>query len=654
MKKTQTYVPMRLPTNREWNRLIEVTGGDDSVIHWENMASWVYNNELGPNRPERTLRGYSSACRCHFRLASSQDGVYGFRPAIDITDADTLLSGLKDGDSAIIGTLFMNEQPVRVPKNPIDTGDIQKYTPGAALEMRSALDNPDYQVVGIRVGNAIIADRNLLSMISYKDIEDGIGKGTRAKDTVPPQESKIMKEIQPDSPMRIPVDNEWDRLVDVTGGSTHVIHWEKMLSWVNKVCATNPTYRARCGYSSNRNCGYGSASYRDAYLGFRPAIDIAGADTLLSGLKDGDSAIIGTLFMNGQPVRVPKNPIDTGDIQKYAPGAALEMRPALDDPSYQVVGIRVGNAVIADRNLLSMISYKDIEDGIGKGTRTKDTMPPQESKIMKEIQPDSPMRIPVDDEWDQLVKVTGGGDSIIHWVGIRSWVSGTSIKYRLPKSPRATRGGESAQFCKACPQEDQYVNVGFRPAFDLKDNKLRTAIKNGEPVIMGTLYMNDQPVKVPECPDLQGDIQEYVSCATLEMRPALDDPSYQVVGIRVGGTVIADRNMLKMISYEDIERGIIGPKKDVSGCVKRAIVSYTNLPGIGYKIEAEGKRSEFYYLMQQKGALENILRLVDEGYSIQFDGCTLTSIYRNVRSVQINVVDELASLTAKLRGAIGD
>ncbi len=175
MKKTQTYAPMRIPTDDEWDRLVEITGGNTYIIHWRWMASWVYAHEIKTNRQEdRANRGYSSALCWDYDLASCREVAVGFRPTIDIPGADTLLSGLKDGDTAIIGTLYMNGQPIKVPEYPNAFGDIQKYAPGATLEMHPALDDPDYQVVGIRVDNAIIADRNILSMISYEDIEAGV------------------------------------------------------------------------------------------------------------------------------------------------------------------------------------------------------------------------------------------------------------------------------------------------------------------------------------------------------------------------------------------------------------------------------------------------------------------------------------------------
>ncbi len=169
-----------------------------------------------------------------------------------------------------------------------------------------------------------------------------------------------MRKIRVRSPMRIPTDKEWDRLVEVTGGDDSVMHWSGMTSWVNKVDLRNLALRAYRGYFSARLRLNSTTSIRFPYLGFRPAIDIT-ADTRF---KDGATVIMGTLFMDGQPVRVPQHPFSDGDVQKYIPGTALEMHPALDDPDYQVVGIRVGNAIIADRNLLCMISYEDIEAGV--------------------------------------------------------------------------------------------------------------------------------------------------------------------------------------------------------------------------------------------------------------------------------------------------
>ncbi len=68
--------------------------------------------------------------------------------------------------------------------------------------------------------------------------------------------------------------------------------------------------------------------------------------------------------MDSKPVKVPQSPTRNGDIPDYIPGAKLEMREALDDPSYQVQAIKAGDVLIADRVLLKNISWDDIAETI--------------------------------------------------------------------------------------------------------------------------------------------------------------------------------------------------------------------------------------------------------------------------------------------------
>lgn len=167
--------------------------------------------------------------------------------------------------------------------------------------------------------------------------------------------------------MRIITDTEWNRLVDLTGGNNAKMHWEKMFSWVND--SKNrynmmALYRAVRGYYPARYWSSSTATNRDVAVGFRPAIEGLDPDILTSDIKDGDSMVIGTLYMGGTPVKIPTNPTYGGDIQAYIPGTHLRMEAPLDDPAYQVTGIRDGDKVYVDRTLLNMISYEDIEPAI--------------------------------------------------------------------------------------------------------------------------------------------------------------------------------------------------------------------------------------------------------------------------------------------------
>ena len=163
--------------------------------------------------------------------------------------------------------------------------------------------------------------------------------------------------------MRIPTDQEYERLMDVTQEENVIARWEKMFSWVND---TNDRYRmsastrAARGYFSARNCRNVTAAYQSVFVGFRPVVELT-ADALPPDTQDGEAVIVGTLYMDGVPVLVPQKPTWDGDIADYISGAKLEMRPALENPAYQVTAIRVGNVLVADRNLLKFISYNDLE-----------------------------------------------------------------------------------------------------------------------------------------------------------------------------------------------------------------------------------------------------------------------------------------------------
>ena len=168
------------------------------------------------------------------------------------------------------------------------------------------------------------------------------------------------------------------------------------------------------------------------------------------------------------------------------------------------------------------------------------------------------MRIPTDQEWDLLMDVTHEDDSLSHWNKMFSWVNDKENKYDLPASCRAVRGYSSARLWYNYFASNLYVGVGFRPAVDLEPGALSSDIRDGESVVIGTLYMDGKPVRVPQRPIWDGDITDYIPGAKLEMRPALDDPAYQVTAIMVDvGVAVADRNLLKCISYVDIEKALV-------------------------------------------------------------------------------------------------
>ena len=158
-------------------------------------------------------------------------------------------------------------------------------------------------------------------------------------------------------PARLPTYEEWDALMDIVSESNKLAHWKDMYFWCQDESTVWALNRAVRGYRSARCWGEHTATNRNVYVGFRPAFDVLTTDHLVS---DGTLITAGTLYMGGQPVRVPQNPICNGDIADYIPGTKLEFRAALEDPAYQIQAIKVGNILIADRSLLKNISWEDL------------------------------------------------------------------------------------------------------------------------------------------------------------------------------------------------------------------------------------------------------------------------------------------------------
>lgn len=157
------------------------------------------------------------------------------------------------------------------------------------------------------------------------------------------------------------------------------------------------------------------------------------------------------------------------------------------------------------------------------------------------------MCLPTCEEWDRMVDIVDGDDAVMHWRKMFSWCQDMDKDY--PEG-RTTRGYYSARLWGYNSTSYRYANLGFRPAFEpLSTDSL---VSDGAVVVAGTVYMNGNPVINPASPTWYGDIPNYLPGAKLEMREALGDPAYQVKAIKVGNVLIADRVLLKSISWEDL------------------------------------------------------------------------------------------------------
>ena len=158
--------------------------------------------------------------------------------------------------------------------------------------------------------------------------------------------------------IRLPSIKEWDQAVKAVKGSDAILHWNRILSWCQDTDSNCPTFRSvRGGFNPEDHC-HPYYAHRGGSVGFRPVFEGQG----FSNMPEGSVfPAVATLFMNGRPVKVPTTPSEGGDIPILAPGAILEFKTALDIPSYQISAIKVGNILVADRVLLTSISWEDLE-----------------------------------------------------------------------------------------------------------------------------------------------------------------------------------------------------------------------------------------------------------------------------------------------------
>ena len=162
------------------------------------------------------------------------------------------------------------------------------------------------------------------------------------------------------------------------------------------------------------------------------------------------------------------------------------------------------------------------------------------------------LRLPFGREWDRLGAAVHWDDGVMHWKGV--W---TLCQDKTPLFPscRQMRGAAARRAESACGADHRADDIGFRPVFAAK-----TDLPDGAIVTVGTLYLDGEPMRVPANPVWNGDIPSYpvqhsnnpYRPANLEFKEALGDPAYQVQAIKVDDILIADRVLIRGISFDDL------------------------------------------------------------------------------------------------------
>ena len=158
----------------------------------------------------------------------------------------------------------------------------------------------------------LICDRVILVSVSWDDLN---GQGYVTGKTITIDGTKYKCRLLAGGSNRrnndwyaggTPTNNEWDRFITreevITGlpapvssdldtnlnttdhNSAHnqLWHWVGVYSWCQETWAENASSRAFRGYSSARFWSYNYAAYLDAYVGFRPVLEVLNTDPLIS------------------------------------------------------------------------------------------------------------------------------------------------------------------------------------------------------------------------------------------------------------------------------------------------------------------------------------------------------------------------------------
>ena len=162
----------RTDLRNDWDETMAVLGQHRARFHSKDMYSWC--QDMPNDTPDlRICRGRDSgAQRTQFQADNHHTNI-GFRPRLIPLDPHTLqpdpnrLHGYMDGSTFFMGTLYMNELPLPNPHNPSWTGDIPNYIQGATLRIGNSDREPHNRIQWLKVGDSLIADRNLLKDISW-------------------------------------------------------------------------------------------------------------------------------------------------------------------------------------------------------------------------------------------------------------------------------------------------------------------------------------------------------------------------------------------------------------------------------------------------------------------------------------------------------
>lgn len=180
----------------------------------------------------------------------------------------------------------------------------------------------------------------------------------------------------------------WDRATRAAALRNDLLHYHTILSLCRDHAYENNTCIGRGCMAVHYRTSIPTETRRE-YYGFRPMLIPLNPKTFqpdtqrLIQLRDGSRLQLGTLYMNDKAIQNPQNPVLNGDIPEYQPEAKLQIKDSMKDKRFQINWIKIGNALLCDRNLIRNISWNDLE---------------KLGLVFGKIKPDQLRAVPVNDQ----------------------------------------------------------------------------------------------------------------------------------------------------------------------------------------------------------------------------------------------------------------
>lgn len=145
---------------------------------------------------------------------------------------------------------------------------------------------PSKEIGWVAVNGLLIADQCLLTNVSWDDLDvQGLVFGKEV--TVQGLRFKI-RLLKVGSKEDVP--NEWDAALDAVGEDDTLWHWDHKFFWGQEPVSGSVSHRATRGYGSARYWNWIDSAYRNARLGFRPALEPLPTDP--SAIRHSQEALV--------------------------------------------------------------------------------------------------------------------------------------------------------------------------------------------------------------------------------------------------------------------------------------------------------------------------------------------------------------------------